>query len=123
MHSARRASSSSSSSMINSINPDVSAQREQHKILLVPLRPLLTAHALKTLKPAPARLPRVHPSALCAASVYAEKPGTSMPAFLLGNLQAMGANLEEVVSNGPTDWLELWCLELQCTKDMKVRMC
>ena len=43
--------------------------------------------------------------------------------ILLGDLQAMGAKLEEVVSNGPEDWLELWCLELQCTKDMKVRMC
>ena len=24
------------------------------------------------------------------------------------------------MSHGPEDWLELWCLELHCTKDMKV---
>jgi len=38
-----------------------------------------------------------------------------------GDLQALGAKLEDLVSKGPEDWLELWCLELQCTKDMKVR--
>jgi hypothetical protein len=97
MHSARRASSSSSSSMINSINPDVSAQREQHNNLLVPLRSLLTAHALRTLKPAPARLPRVLPSALCAASVHAENPGTGMPThFCLGTCRRWEQNSKKL---------------------------
>jgi len=40
MHSARRASSSSSSSLVNSVDPDVSSQRD-HKMLLVPLQLLL----------------------------------------------------------------------------------
>merc|ERR1712216_765678 len=36
-------------------------------------------------------------------------------------LQTLGAQLQDLMRNGPEDWLELWQLELECIKDIKNR--
>ena len=37
------------------------------------------------------------------------------------NTDAEGGKIEELMRGGPEDWLEVWHLELLCTKDMKRR--